>query len=270
MKTTRTSLNTFHAMVFGLLLLLLPSLLQAAHPAPPKKEYYSILIYHLKDAAQEARMDAYLKDALMPALHKAGAAQVGVFKPVGNDTAADRRIYVFFPGNSTEALLHMPATLLQNSTYVAAGKDFIDAAWDQPTFVRQETIILQAFPGMPKMALPALTGAKSERIYELRSYESPTDKLYRNKVDMFNKGDEVGIFKRLGFNAVFYAEVLSGSRMPNLMYLTTFDNKASREEHWKAFSADAQWKTLLAKQEYAHNMNRAEIIFLYPAAYSDI
>jgi hypothetical protein len=269
-KTRNISLNAHRAMVVGLLLLLLPCLLQATHHTPPKKEFYSILIYHLKDAEQETRMDAYLKDALLPALHKTGAAHVGVFKPVGNDTAADRRIYVFIPGNSAEQLLQLPATLLQNSTYVAAAKDFIDAAWDKPTYTRQETIILQAFPGMPKMALPALTGPKGERIYELRSYESATDKLYRNKVDMFNKGDEVGIFKRLGFNAVFYAEVLSGSRMPNLMYLTTFDNKASREEHWKAFSADAQWKALLAQPEYAHNMNRSEIIFLRPVEYSDI
>ncbi|MBW8685082.1 NIPSNAP family protein [Chitinophaga rhizophila] len=270
MKTKSISLRSRQAAIASLLLFLLPCLLQAAHHTPPKKEYYSILVYHLKDAAQEARMDTYLKDALMPALHKAGTAHVGVFKPVGNDTAADRRIYVLIPGNSAEQLLQLPKTLLQNSTYVNAAKDFIDAAWDNPTFLRQETIILQAFPGMPKMALPGLTGPKSERVYELRSYESPTDKLYRNKVDMFNKGDEVGIFKRLGFNAVFYAEVLSGSRMPNLMYMTTFDNKAARDEHWKAFGADAAWKQLLAKPEYAHNMNKADIIFLQPAPYSDI
>lgn len=270
MKTKCISLNRYHHLVLGLALFLLPCVLQAAHHTPPKKEFYSILIYHLKDAEQETRMDSYFKDALIPALHKAGAAHVGVFKPVGNDTAADRRVYVFIPGNSAEQLLQLPRTLLQNTTYVTAAKDFIDAAWNKPTYTRQETIILEAFPGMPKMELPGLKGPKSERIYELRSYESPTDKLYRNKVDMFNKGDEVGIFKRLGFNAVFYAEVLSGSHMPNLMYMTTFDNRASRDEHWKAFGADAQWKALLAKPEYDHNMSKAEIIFLQPAAYSEI
>lgn len=269
MKTKRISLNKLQAAI-GLILFLLPCLLQAAHHAPPKKEFYSILIYHLKDAEQESRMDAYLKDALIPALHKTGAAHIGVFKPVGNDTAADRRVYVFIPGNSAEQLLQLPRTLLQNNNYLANGKDFIDAAWDKPTYVRQETIILEAFPGMPKMALPELKGAKSERIYELRSYESPTDKLYRNKVDMFNKGDEVGIFKKLGFNAVFYADVLSGSHMPNLMYMTTFENRAARDEHWKAFSSDPQWKALLAQPEYAHNVSRSEIIFLTPAEYSEI
>jgi len=269
-KARRISMNSLQAAVAGLILFLLPCLLQAAHHAPPKKEFYSILIYHLKDAEQESRMDAYLKDALIPALHKTGAAHIGVFKPVGNDTAADRRVYVFIPGNSVEKLLQLPASLLQNNTYLTAGKDFIDAAWDKPTFERQETIILEAFPGMPKMALPELKGAKSERIYELRSYESPTDKLHRNKVDMFNIGDEVGIFKRLGFNAVFYADVLAGSHMPNLMYMTTFDNRASRDEHWKAFSSDPQWKTLLAQTQYAHNMSKAEIIFLTPVEYSEI
>lgn len=270
MRTKCISLNNLNRITLGILLFLLPCFLQAAHHAPPKKEYYSILIYHLKDAEQERRMDNYLKDALLPALHRSGTANVGVFKPLGNDTAADRRVYVFIPGKSPEYLLQLPKTLLTNIAYQNAAKDFIEAAWDKPTYTRQETIILEAFPGMPKMELPGLTGPKSERIYELRSYESPTDKLYRNKVDMFNKGDEVGIFRRLGFNAVFYAEVLSGSHMPNLMYMTTFDNRASRDEHWKAFSADEQWKALLAKPEYNHNVSRAEILFLQPTAYSDI
>ncbi|MBK9491957.1 MAG: NIPSNAP family protein [Haliscomenobacter sp.] len=46
----------------------------------------------------------------------------------------------------------------------------------------------------------------------------------------------------MGFNAVFYAEVLSGRRMPNLMYMTSFDNIESRDAHWKSFGADPFWK----------------------------
>jgi hypothetical protein len=269
-KTRTNPSNRYHVVIAALALFLLPCFLQAAHHHPPKKEYYSILVYHLKDAEQEARMDTYLKDALIPALHKAGTVHVGVFKPVGNDTSADRRVYVFIPGNSAEQLLQLPRTLLQNNTYLSAGKDFVDAAWDKPTYARLETIILEAFPGMPKMALPDLKGPKRERIYELRSYESATDKLYRNKVQMFNKGDEIGIFKRLGFNAVFYGDVLSGSKMPNLMYMTTFENRAERDAHWKAFGSDAQWKALSPLPEYSHNVSHQDIIFLYPTEYSDI
>jgi hypothetical protein len=262
-KTTRFLLNGNHFIFIGLLVLSLSSMLKA-HAVPPKKDYYNIIVYHLKDAAQEARVDSYLKDAYLPALHKAGIKTVGVFKPVGNDTTADKRIYVFIPGTSVEQLLRLPAQVanLQN--------DYTNAAWDQPAYLRMESIILEAFPGMPQMAVPALTSPKSERVYELRSYESASEKLHQNKVQMFNKGDEVGIFKRLGFNAVFYADVLSGSHMPNLMYMTTFDNMAAREEHWKAFSNDPQWKKLLPLPEYAHNVSHQDIIFIRPTEYSEI
>ena len=39
---------------------------------------------------------------------------------------------------------------------------------------------------------------------------------------MFNAGGEIDIFTKLNFNAVFYGDVIVGSHMPNLMYLTCF------------------------------------------------
>ena len=67
---------------------------------------------------------------------------------------------------------------------------------------------------------------------------------------MFNEGGEIPLFVRLNFNAVFYADVIAGSHMPNLMYMTTFNNKQDRDDHWKVFSADAEWKALSARPEY--------------------
>lgn len=86
---------------------------------------------------------------------------------------------------------------------------------------------------------------------------------------MFNEGGEIGIFSRLNFNPVFYAEVIAGSRMPNLMYMTSFENKEDRDAHWKSFSADADWKKLSAMPEYQHNVSRSEIRFLRSTPYSD-
>jgi NIPSNAP len=88
-------------------------------------------------------------------------------------------------------------------------------------------------------------------------------------VQMFNQGDEVGLFKRLGFNAVFYADVISGNRMPNLMYMTTFANQASHDAHWKAFVDDPYWKKLSAMPEYQHNVSKINIYLLRPTEYSD-
>lgn len=163
----------------------------------------------------------------------------------------------------------MDQQLNADQQYLTNGKDYIDAGYKDAAFARMETIILKAFPKMPEPAVPNLSAAKTERVYELRSYESPTEKYNVNKVKMFNDGNEVALFKRLNFNAVFYAEVLAGSHMPNLMYMTTFNSKQDRDQHWATFSADAQWKTLVAMPEYQNNVSRNEIVFLHPTAYSD-
>lgn len=86
---------------------------------------------------------------------------------------------------------------------------------------------------------------------------------------MFNQGDEIGLFKKLNFNAIFYSEVIAGSRMPNLMYMTSFENKADRDEHWKTFGNDPYWKKLSAEPEYQNNVSHIDMTFLYAADYSD-
>ena len=123
---------------------------------------------------------------------------------------------------------------------------------------------------MKQMAVPTHSTPPSERIYELRSYEGPTENKYRKKVEMFNEGGEVKLFKELEFQPVFFAEVISGSAMPNLMYLTTFSNMKSHDEHWEAFRNHPDWKTLSAKEEYKGTVSHADIMLLHPTDYSDL
>ncbi len=236
----------------------------------PKQEYYAIRVYQLRTPEQQTLTETYLEKALLPALHRQGISDIGVFTPIGNDTAATRKIYVLIPFKSLEQYLNLPAALEKDSRYAQDGKDYIDAAYDNTPFTRTETILLQAFPGMPQHAKPSLAHDKNSTVYELRSYEAPTEKLLDSKIRMFNKGDEIGIFQRLGFNAVFYATVLSGAHMPNLMYMTSFDNIQAREQHWKAFGDDPAWKQLLAAPEYQHNVSHADIILLHPTLFSDL
>ena len=233
-----------------------------------KGYYYQIKIYHYKNQAQEGRIERYLEHAYLPALHRAGIAGVGVFKPIKQDTS-DMRIYVFTPFKSLDKLTGIDSKIEADIKYLTDGEDYISADFKDAPYTRIETLVLKAFPGMPAPAVPVLPGNKADRVYELRSYESATEKYNFNKVRMFNTGDEVGLFKRLGFNAVFYAEVIAGSRMPNLMYMTTFNNKQDRDKHWDAFNNDAYWKSLSAKPEYQNNVSHADITFLYPTAYSD-
>ncbi len=120
--------------------------------------------------------------------------------------------------------------------------------------------------------MPTTLKSKPDALYELRSYESPTEELHRLKVEMFNEGGEIDLFKRLDFQAVFYANVLSGSRMPNLVYMVVFENAAARDEHWKAFSASKEWKTISVDPKYRNNISVSHIdsILMHRTAYSDI
>lgn len=251
------------------LFLLLVPLFLSSIAQKEKREFYELKIYTLKDGGQESQVDAFLQNAYLPVMHRLGIKKVGVFKPIETDSTYRKRLFVLIPYHSLEEFSKIPDLLNTDPAFNLQGKEYLDAVYTNPPYVRIESILLRAFTGMRQLEVPALTGPRSERIYELRSYESATEKIYRNKVKMFNEGDEVDLFKRLGFNAVFYADVIAGRRMPNLMYMTTFANQASHDEHWKAFVDDPYWKKLSSMPEYQHNVSKINIYLLRPTAYSD-
>ena len=234
-----------------------------------KREFYQLTVYHFSTAAQEKVLDNYLQNAWLPALHKMSIKKIGVFKNHSNDTLADKTLYVLVPMQSLDDVINIAWKLSVDKDHQVAGADYLNAIYTTPPYTRKETILLHAFSSAPKLQLPALKGTRQDRIYELRSYESATEKIYQNKVKMFNDGDEIGLFKRLNFNATFYGEVLAGGKMPNLMYMTCHENKAARDQNWKAFGADPYWKKLSAMPEYQHNVSHIDISFLYPTEYSD-
>jgi hypothetical protein len=226
----------------------------------PSRQFYQLLIYHVQDKNQESRMDKFLAEAYIPALHRNGIKTVG---------AKDKKIYVFLPFKSLTEF-HKTSKLMEtDAQLIAKGSDYINAAYNEAPYTRMESVLMEAFAGMPELKKPNFSNPKSERVYELRSYEGPTEKLYRKKVSMFDK-EEVEIFDRIGSQPIFYAEVLSGSKMPNLMYITTYSDMASREEHWKTFGSDPKWKRVSALPEYQHVVSKADIIFLTSAEYSDL
>lgn len=227
--------------------------------------YYQIKVYHLKGDRQREMTESYLRDAYLPALHRQGFKHIGVFKPIAVDTT-EQLIFVFIPTLKINKLIDLDKVLAKDKTYLSSGKSYIDAAYNQAPYLRIESILLEAFRGMPAPALPKLSGPKLERVYELRSYEAATEQLSLNKINMFNDA-EMEIFTKLDFNAIFYGQVIAGSRMPNLMYLTTFNNKADRDKHWGAFGAE--YKKISGLPQYQNNVSKINTSFLYPTDYSD-
>jgi hypothetical protein len=231
---------------------------------PPKSEFYEIKVYHVT-AKQIGMMDNYLKNAYLPALNRAGVKSIGVFK----DIETDSLIYVFTPLKSLSLLTKLPQVLAKDQAYQAAGKEYIESTFKEPAYTRMETIVLEAFGGMPQYQKSGVTAPMSERVYELRSYESPSETRHLSKVDMFNSG-EIDVFKKLDFNPVFFAKVIAGSKMPNLMYMTTFPDRATRDARWKSFGSDPDWGKLKVMPKYQNNMNKSVVTFVRPTDYSEI
>lgn len=234
-----------------------------------KQQYYEIKIYRINDPGQAAVIDKYLKDAFIPAMHRNGISKVGVFKPVETDTAYGKLVYVFIPYKTAEEYFNVASLLENDSQYQSAGKDFLDAAVTNPPFVRYESVFMKAFAYMPQFRVPTYNTPVSERIYELRSYESATEAKALKKIHMFNEGGEIAIFEKIGSNAVFYGQVLFGSQKPRLIYMTTYSDMKSHDEHWQAFRNSPEWKTLSAKEEYRNTTSKTKAFLLHPTDYSD-
>jgi hypothetical protein len=236
-----------------------------------QKDIYELRIYKSKTADQIASTDNYLKDAFIPAMHRLGIKQIGVFKPVANDTAEIKKIIVLVQYISLDVWQRTKTNIMNDPVYTAAAKPFLDADTAHLPFSRMESTIMEAFPDAPKL-IPTTLKSSPDAIYELRSYESPTEELHRIKVNMFNAGGEVALFKRLDFQAVFYSDVLSGSRMPNLIYMVAFANTAAREEHWKAFGSSPEWKKISLDPNYRNNIsvNHIDSWILKRTLYSDL
>lgn len=233
------------------------------------REFYKLSVYHYTSNDQERILDTYFQTALIPALHSMDIKSVGVFKAIANDTSANKTIYVLIPIKSLNAIDEINERLPKDEKFNSNSKEYANALYSSPVYSRMEVILLKAFSSTPVIKLPQLESPKDQRVYELRSYESASEKTFRNKVHMFNEGGEIDIFTKLNFNAVFYSEVIAGGKMPNLMYMTTFENKEDRDAHWASFRVDPDWKHLSSLPEYKNNVSHSEIIFLRPTEYSD-
>jgi hypothetical protein len=180
---------------------------------------------------------SYFERALIPALNRLEMAPVGAFKlDIGPQTPT---YYVLIRSMSAETLVALDAHLGKDTEYVKAASGFRDAPASAPAFVRAERTLLSAFAGWPRVVTPK----KEKRIFQLRTYESPSQVAHARKVQMFNDA-EIEIFTRTGLTPVFFGDTLIGSRMPSLTYMLTFEDTAELTEKWAAFSADPAWKEL--------------------------
>lgn len=240
-----------------------------APAAQSAREYYLLRRYQLQAGPQTKNVESYLSDVLIPALSRMGMGPIGVFKlDYGPETPA---FYVLIPGRSVEALATIDLQLGQDANFLKAAEPFWNAPAAAPAFLRMESSLLAAFEGWPRLTAPTATATKSKRIFQLRTYESPSDAAHVRKVEMFHKG-EFEIFQKAGCHPVFFGDALIGSRLPQLTYMLSFANLAELEKSWAAFSADPDWKTLSSSPRYNYEAIVSNIsnLVLSPLAASQI
>jgi len=233
-----------------------------------QKDYFQLKIFSFESAEQEAMLDSHFKDALLPALHRSGIKNVGVFKPIDGRNERKDFMMALIPFQSLEQFEQLPALLKEDAEYQQSAQTYINAAHDNPPFARIESMILRSFSATPQLALPELTSPRSERVYEFRSYEAATEKLYDLKVEMFNEG-ESALFQDLKFNPVFFCEVLSSAHMPHLIYMITHADTSAQRLNWEAFGSHPEWERMKNLDRYQNTVSSITKYLLYPTEYSD-
>jgi hypothetical protein len=238
-------------------------------PAATDREYYELRKYLLRRGPQQKTIEAYFRDAAIPALNRLGIKPVGVFNiTIGPGSPT---LFVLSPHSSVESLLTVHDRLAADPEYLQAGAPFINATPTEPAYVRIEGYLLGAFAGLPKLQLPPAAAEHAPRIFELRTYESHSKKANRTKIEMFNRA-EIAIFRRNGLRPVFFGETLAGSGMPSLTYMLTFADMEERMRHWAAFVADPEWKKLSSTPGYTDPeiVSNISNVILAPTPYSQI
>ena len=209
------------------------------------REFYLLRRYQLKSGPELKLTENYFAAALIPALSRMGMGPVGAFKlDFGPETPA---YYLLLPGASVEMLAELDLRLARDPAFLQTAAPFWNATAGAPAFERVESWLLAAFEGWPKATPPV---SKSKRIFQLRTYKSPSNGEHVRKVEMFHSG-EFEIFKAAGFHPVFFGDTLVGSRMPSLTYMLSFGEMTELDAKWDVFRNDPAWKKLSADPRFA-------------------
>ena len=248
---------------------LTPSDSRAQAAASKAREYYELRRYQLQSGPQTKLVQTYVAEALIPALNRLGFSPIGAFNlDLGPETPA---LYLLIPSTTLESLVTAELQLPKDEEFMKAATPFWNAPATAPAFTRIESSLMIAFEGWPRLVVPPVTAQHGKRVFQLRTYESPSNQDHQRKVDMFHNG-EFEIFQRAGFWQVFYGDTLIGPRLPQFTYMVSFPDISDIDVKWDAFRTDPQWKKLSALPKYSSEAIVSDIsnLVLRPASFSQI
>jgi hypothetical protein len=222
--------------------------------------------YRLRSGPMASRFSAYAKDALVPALGRAGVSPVGTWNvSFGPDSPT---LHVLIPHADPAAVAALEGRLLADAEYRRAAAAYLSLPPSDPPYLRCDSTLHATVPTLPAVRKPSGDAAAASRVFELRTYRSPGEHAGRRKIEMFEAGGELAIFARLGMHTVFFARDLVGAGLPSLTYLLAFADVAAREKAWAAFRDDAEWLKLRDQPVYADIVSGIDATLLRPTEFS--
>ena len=251
---------------------LLASGARAAETAAPRQ----VLELRTYRFASEAKLKTYgdfLAAALVPALNRAGVKPVGVFRALKADNpkpgleADELKLYVLLPHADLGSALALPEVLGADAVLTPQANAVLATPMSDPVYERFECQLMVGFSQCPGIEVPSLA---PDRVLQLRIYESHNDERALRKIEMFNEGGEIALFRRLGVNPVFFGQSIAGALLPNLTYMVGFESPAALEAAWAAFIKHPDWEQLKADPRYAETVSRITNTILRPLPGSQI
>ena len=220
-------------------------------------------IYTLTSGSKQKVLDSYLENALIPAMNRNGAENIGVFKDISKSEPI--KIHLFIPYTNTDAFTNMTIALESDKKYLEDSADYHAIGKESPVYSRIESSLLLGFEAMPRLKSPM----SKKKVYELRTYESYSEDAGRRKIDMFNQ-HEVALFEDLGFTAVFYSKMLTGKFKPALTYMVCFDSMEEMEARWNDFRTSEGWAAIKDLPKYANGVSKIHKTFFESLSYSQV
>lgn len=226
------------------------------------KEIYEWRVYTLVGDGNV--LDAFFEDTLIPVFNR-NNVRVGAFElyKLQEEDKEQRCLLLIYPDIAT--YLNVKKAIWNDPNFRQKAQTFYDTTASNPVYSNFESYLCEAFDKIPVHRKPD----PDRTLFEIRIYHSPNEEANRRKVQMFNKG-EIDLFDQVGINSVFYGEILAGSRMPALLYLTWYKDEETRSKAWKQFGSHPDWKKMSALPEYAYTATNNQSILLSPLPYSQL
>ncbi|MBM3749454.1 MAG: hypothetical protein FJW34_27155, partial [Acidobacteria bacterium] len=174
-----------------------------------KTKYYVLENFFLKNGSQPGRINDFMRDALLPALNKVHAGPKIFMEAL---VAPHMPQFALILGlRSLEELSSLETALWKQEELRKAAE-----AWEahpaEPPYEHTTCSLLEATDYSPEI-VPLDPAPKTPRIFELRTYHSPTYRQLKALHERF-AGPEIKIFARCGVHPLFYSSTYFGDNRP--------------------------------------------------------